>query len=72
MLRDSRLSGVLCGFFGRGARNKQAIDGVLSFCGPGDDVRMAATAIPAMESTKRRRKSVNFAACGASLFSFKE
>ena len=26
MLRDSRLSGVLCGFFGRGARNKQVTE----------------------------------------------
>ena len=59
-------------FFGRGARNEQGIDGVLSFSGPGDDVRMAPTDIPAMESTKRRLKSVNFAACGSSLFSFKE
>ena len=27
MLRDSRLSGVLCSFFGRGARNKQVTEG---------------------------------------------
>ena len=26
MLRDSHLSGVLCGFFGRGARNKQVTE----------------------------------------------
>ena len=26
MLQDSRLSGMLCGFFGRGARNKQVTE----------------------------------------------